>query len=199
MATGFGALFCKWFSFAREWMYSRIPRLPMRCLFGAALVVITALVFGRAVLGPGTDFIKDIVGGGLPAVTGGGILGPQEGPRFAAAAILVLLALGKMLSTTFTVGSGLSAGLTYPSILIGAALGAAGAHVAGVDAAVAVETHYAFVACGVAAVLAGVMNIPLTATILVAEIFGLQQCVPGIVGSVTAYSLARHIVIYRYR
>jgi CIC family chloride channel protein len=198
-ATAFGALFCKWFSFAREWMYSRLPRLSTRCLFGAVMVVITAVLFGRAVLGPGTGFIEDIVAGRLPEVRGSGLLGAPEGWTRTAAVLLVFLAFGKMFSTTFTIGSGLSAGLTYPSLLIGAAIGAAGGRIAGVEAAASPETHYAFVACGVAAVLSGVMNIPLTAAILVAEMFGLQQSVPGIIGSVIAYSLARHIVIYRYR
>ena len=198
-ATLFGAGFCVFFSRVREWLYSRIPRLSLRCLFGAAAVVAVAAVFGRGVLGPGTDFLKNIVVGGLPEIRGAGLDGLASPSFVAIAGFLLLLCVGKALSTTFTIGSGLSAGLTYPSILMGAALGAAGARLAGVDPAMYLETHYAFVACGVSAVLASVMNIPLTSAILVAELFGLNQSVPGIIGSVAAYSLARDIVIYRYQ
>ncbi|MCD6405803.1 MAG: chloride channel protein, partial [Planctomycetes bacterium] len=198
-ATLFGILFCKVFSFVNDRLTKYVPRLSLRCLVGAALVVGTAAAlgpFGRALLGPGIEFIKDIVAGRIPAVQGGpaGDILPAR-----IVVILVFLAAGKMLATSFTIGSGLSAGLTYPSILVGAAVGSAGARLAGVDPAASPETHYAFVACGVAALLASVMNIPLAAAILVAEIFGFNQSVPGIIGSVIAYSLARHIVIYRYK
>lgn len=197
-ATLFGAGFCILFSRVREWLYRHVPRLSLRCIFGAAIVVVTATVFGRGVLGPGTDFIKDIVGGGLPEVRGTGLESLASPSFVTIAGFLVILAVGKALATTFTIGSGLSAGLTYPSILMGAALGAAGARLAGLDPELALDTHYAFVACGVSALLTSVMNIPLTSTILVAELFGLNQSVPGIIGSVVAYSLARNIVIYRY-
>jgi len=194
-ATLFGAFFCRFFTFVHGWMRRRVPRLSMRCLFGAVFVVVTAALFGRTVLGAGTAFIRDVVAGGLPEVTGAATaeINPAR-----IAWILLLLAAGKMLATTFTVGSGLSAGLTYPSVLIGAALGSAGARLAGVPVASNLETQYAFAACGISAVLASVMNIPLTSAILVAELFGINQSVPGIIGSVVAYSLARHVVIYRY-
>jgi CIC family chloride channel protein len=195
VATGVGIVFCRFFSVVRDWMTRHVRTLSIRCLFGAAAVVVSAVVFGRTVLGPGTDFIKDVVQGGLPAVRGSSLAG-EAGVRIAG--FLLLLALGKMLATTFTIGSGLSAGLTYPSILMGACVGAAGARLAGLDPATNPETCYAFVACGVSALLASVMNIPLTAAILVTELFGLNQSVPGIIGSVAAYSLARHVVIYRY-
>lgn len=199
VVSGAGAFFSKFFKACSRGLERHVETLSIRVLAGTALLAATAGIFGyvgRASLGAGTQFIREITAGGLPAVRGM----PQAATAAGAAAgILVLLALCKILTTTFTVGSGLTAGLTYPSILVGASLGAAGSHIAAMFTQVNIQTHYAFVACGVAAMLASVMNIPLTATVLVGELFGLEHSFVAIIGSVTAFALAKRVVIYPYK
>ncbi len=194
----FGVLFCKSFALVDRTTRRWVAHPSLRVLLGALLVAGTAWAFGpvgRASLGAGTLFIREIAAGHLPQVSGMPM--PANAPLLIAGLLLVL-ALAKMLATSFTIGSGLSVGLTFPSVYMGASLGAAASQLASAVVPITFETHYAFVACGVAAMLTSVMNIPLAATVLVGEIFGLEQSFVAIIGSVVAFALAKPVVIYHY-
>ncbi|MFT4083235.1 MAG: chloride channel protein [Nocardioides sp.] len=108
----------------------------------------------------------------LPQLYGVGypVLGKAVGGGYAVW-FLLLLAAGKMVATSLTIGIGGSGGVFAPSLFLGAMLGAAfgeiaqvaGAHIAPVGA-------YAVI--GMAAVFAGAARAPITAVVMLFELTG---------------------------
>ncbi|MGM0607220.1 MAG: chloride channel protein, partial [Candidatus Muiribacteriota bacterium] len=113
--------------------------------------------------------------------------------------LLILLFFGKILTTSFTVGSGGSAGVFGPSIVIGGALGG----IVGIGYNLVV-TESLFVdpgtmgILGMAGFFTAVANTPLSTLILVAEITGnFNLLVPGLWVIGLSYSASRHYGIFR--
>jgi len=76
----------------------------------------------------------------------------------------------KVAATSITLGSGGSGGLFAPSLVLGSLLGGMFSHLAGVFFPNIIGSHETYIAAGIAAVLAGVFNAPLTAVIMVIEL-----------------------------
>lgn len=111
-------------------------------------------------------------------------------------AILLVIIVVKILSNCITVGSGMSAGFTGPSALVGMLLGVAAALFLGVE--LGSPTYFAFVAAGFAGMLSSSMNVPLAAAILSIEIFGLEYSFPAAVSAVIGFQLMRSTTLYDY-
>jgi chloride channel protein, CIC family len=123
----------------------------------------------RAILGGA------IVGGTaawIPAVAGNGyepLNAMLDAPMTVRA--VTLLVVGKVVATSASVASGVPGGVFTPMLLVGAAVGTVWAHVIGLVASTQVNIgSYALV--GMAAVTAGSIHAPLTATIMVFELSG---------------------------
>lgn len=87
--------------------------------------------------------------------------------------LFILLAFGKLLSTTMTISSGAPGGAFAPSLVIGAALGAAfGTTLPHMAIRGVVEPTTAYVLAGMGAMLAGVFQAPLTGLVIIFEISG---------------------------
>jgi CIC family chloride channel protein len=109
-----------------------------------------------ALLGPGYGLVQ----GAIERVT----------PDLWWAALLALLALGKILATAFTVGSGCSGGIFAPSLVIGGAL--AGAVGAALHGTIFAPPPAAAVVIGMAAFLAVTHRTPVAALLMVSEVTG---------------------------
>jgi len=156
---------------------------------GLACAVLGFALQGK-VLGPGAELLSEM-------------LEPDLAHPAAMGAVLVgLLLLGKLAATVVTVGSGNPAGLTFPVLLIGAMGGKIMASVLvpimGSSSGCADSAHIAYVATGMAGLLAAVLNVPIAALVIVMEIFGTSYAVPAALGSIIAFTLARSDVVYRY-
>jgi chloride channel protein, CIC family len=123
----------------------------------------------RAILGGA------IVGGTaawIPAVAGNGyepLNAMLDAPMTVRA--VTLLVVGKVVATSASVASGVPGGVFTPMLLVGAAVGTVWAHVIGLVASTQVNIgSYALV--GMAAVTAGSIHAPLTATVMVFELSG---------------------------
>jgi len=104
-----------------------------------------------------------------------------EGTITSAGFLLVLFA-AKMLATSFTVGSGGSGGVFFPSLMMGGALGAAFAIVIGL------EPIPLFAIAGMGAMMSGVSKTPIAASVLMAEVIGgYNVLIPIMLASVVAY------------
>ena len=116
--------------------------------------------------------------------------------------VLALLLVGKILATVFTVGSGNPAGLTGPVLMVGAMAGSImGSWLIPVCACgpgSGASEHIAFVAVGMAGMLAAVLNVPIAAVVILMEVFGTSYALPAVLGSIIAFSIARSEVVYRY-
>ncbi|MBU0754489.1 MAG: chloride channel protein [Planctomycetes bacterium] len=115
----------------------------------------------------------------------------------AAAGLLALIALGKMVATAFSIGSGGSGGVFGPAVVIGGALG-------GVIGIVAQQAFPgmdiqpgAFVVVGMAGFFAAAANTPISTIIMVSEMTGnYNLLVPSMWVCMIAYTLCRRYTIY---
>jgi len=156
----------------------------LKSFIGGAAVCVIGLIFTRKVLGPGTELFDMLMHGTEHQVGTG------------AALWLLFLIAGKIISTSMTVGSGLSGGLFAPCMLLGIMSGAAVANMLGTAAGT--ESYFILTAVGVAAMLSGVMNVPISGAVIVMELYGIDYAVPAALASVIVFQLLRTTTIYAY-
>lgn len=153
-----GAFFSRIF----YWVQGRFDRLRVSNVFkpaiGGALVGAIAIA-SPGVLGAGDEVISELVR--TPGDAGN-----------AALLVLALLVVAKIFATAITIGSGGSGGVFGPSLLLGAALGAAIGLLAHelAPGMAGLPGHYAMV--GMGALLAATARAPLTSIFLVFELTG---------------------------
>jgi len=111
--------------------------------------------------------------------------------------LFFLLACLKGATNCITVGSGLSAGFNGPSLIMGLFIGASVATLLGYTGSDG--SYYAFLAAGMAGLLSSSMNVPLSAAIMVSEIFGPAYSLPATVASLVAFQLSRSSSLYNYQ
>ncbi len=119
----------------------------------------------------GTGLIIGIIGLFLPQVLGVGYGTIQDilNKNIVALWLLLALLIVKLFLTPFSIGGGFLGGVFAPSLYLGAALGGAyGIAAAGLFPGLGIDPQ-AFALVGMAAVLAGSVHAPLTATILLFE------------------------------
>ncbi|QUH24893.1 chloride channel protein [Serpentinicella alkaliphila] len=132
------------------------------------------LIFIPKVAGKGTDIIQELI-------TGQMTLG-----------FLMLIIIGKMLATSFTVASGGSAGLVITALFLGAATGNCLSVIVGAESGLSSS----LVIAGMTASLAGIANVPLAAAIMLVEMVGLRIAIPATLGSIIGYAIGHNRVIY---
>ncbi len=105
---------------------------------------------------------------------------------------LLALFAAKMLATSFTVGSGGSGGVFFPSLMMRGALGAAFASLTGL------APMPLFVIAGMGAMMAGVSKTPIAATVLMAEVVGgYTVLIPVMLASAAAYIVTGDQTLFR--
>jgi len=124
-----------------------------------------------------------------------GLTGRLDGMGYTSV-ILLLMIFVKILGNCITVGSGMSAGFTGPSALVGMLLGVSAVHMLGIE--LGSPTYFAFIAAGFAGMLSSSMNVPLAAAIISIEVFGLQYSFPAAVSAVIGFQMMRSNTIYDY-
>ncbi len=152
---------------------------------GAVGLALYLLVSDRRVLdvmSTGYGILQDVLGGGPPVGLG----------------VLLLVAFGKILTTSLTIGSGGSAGVFGPSMVIGGTLGAAVGQVlhSWVPGVVQAPANYAIV--GMAGFFAAAANTPLSTIIMVSEMTGnYELLVPAVWVCALSFLVSRRWSIYR--
>ena len=108
--------------------------------------------------------------------------------------IALLILFGKILATSFTIGSGGSGGVFAPSIVIGSMLGAAVGDLAS-DFAMGEKSN--FVLVGMSAFVSAVAKTPLASIMMVLEMTGSYKLLPALMlASTISYYLSGDISIY---
>jgi CIC family chloride channel protein len=111
--------------------------------------------------------------------------------------VMLVVALGKILATSFTISSGGSGGVFAPSLVIGAMLGGAFGAVAVVLFPAVVQDPRAYVLVGMAGFFAGVANTPIATLIMVSELTGNYGLLaPLMLVCVVAMVISRRDTIY---
>lgn len=147
-------------------------------------------VLGGALAGSFALFLPDALGQGYGIVQ-------QALTGEVAVGVLLAIAIGKTLTTSFTVGSGQSGGVFGPAIVVGGALaGAVGITLHGLMPAISPPPG-AFVVVGMAGFFAGAANTPISTIIMVSEITGnYRLLVPSMWVCVIAFMLVRRSSLY---
>jgi CIC family chloride channel protein len=153
--------------------------LPVKTALGMLLTGLTLLALpGKEVLGPGLELIGDTIAGDFNL----------------ALMLMGMLLVGKLLATTFTLGSGNSGGVFAPSLFMGAVLGGmvgTAAHALWPEVAV---NPGAYAIVGMAAVFAGAARAPITAILIVFEMSGDYKLIlPLMLATVLATLLAENL------
>lgn len=171
ISVGFMQVFSK-----IEKIFKRIPKRRYHPIYGGILVGIM-LIFLPEVGGTGTNIIQDMITSNFQF-------------RF-----LVILLIGKILATSFTVNSGGSAGLVIPALFVGAI---GGNMVARFVAIGDVGFTASLVTAGMAASLSSIANVPVAAAVMLIEMVGLKLGIPATLGSVIGYAIGKRRVIYGF-
>ncbi len=158
-----GYIYVQVFYGLRNHFFRRLP-IPnfLKPAVGGLMLGILALWLPQLMCG-GYGWIQLAMDGKLPEAMGG---------NWPPIAMLLILCLGKILATSFTISSGGSGGVFAPSLFIGAMLG--GAYGMACDRLFpgAIEHHEAFVLVGMGGFFAGVAKVPLTSILMVCEMSG---------------------------
>jgi CIC family chloride channel protein len=162
----------------------------MKTLIGALLVSLIGLGV-PAVLGTGEELLGEM----LSAFGAQEGVGKLVGLHGSIIAVLILLAVMKMLATSFTVGSGLSGGLLTPSLFIGAMVG----QVIGMMIGSRIGLQPAVLAyVGMASLAGAAFKAPIGLAFFVAEIGGTPALiVPGLISSLTASLATRRVTFIK--
>ncbi len=112
--------------------------------------------------------------------------------------VLLVLAIGKILTTSVSIGSGGSGGVFGPSMVIGGALGGAVGLLAHQWMPGVVTQPGAYVAVGMAGFFAAAANTPISTLVMVSEMTGnYQLLLPSLWVCAISYPLARRWTLYR--
>lgn len=189
IAVAIGAfLFVRIFYGARD-QFERLPIPPaLRPALGGALTGLLALVVWKVM---GTPEVLAIMGFGYGAVQGaldGGMPG---------ATVLIVIAVGKMLATGLTIGSGGSSGVFGPSMVIGGAIGGAVGITLNHWFPSLVPHPGAYVIVGMAGFFAGAANTPISTIIMVSEMTrNYDLLLPALWVTTLAFVLLRNVALY---
>jgi CIC family chloride channel protein len=154
-----------------------------------------------------SNYLKPAIGGGLTGIIGfflphtlafGYGYAQKALNQEASLAFLLSLAIGKMLTTSFSIGSGGSGGLFGPSIVIGAALGGLVGQLSHQLLPGVVGSPGALVVVGMAGFFAAVSNTPISTIIFVSEMTNSYHLLlPSLLVCSTAYLATRRWTIFR--
>ncbi len=114
------------------------------------------------------------------------------------ATLFLMVALGKIFATGFSIGSGGSGGVFGPSVVIGGAVGGAIGMIFHDLIPSVVPSHAPFIIVGMAGFLAAGSNIPVTAVIVVSEITGSYHLLlPSMLVCSLSFYLSKRWNLYR--
>ena len=172
-----------------EWMRPAVGGLALGLLCTPIIVVI-----GNAIGRPGQGL--GILGGGYGAVQMA-ISGSTWLPTgWNAVGLLLLLAAVKLVATTFTIGSGGSAGDFAPSLAIGGLVGGAFGRAAQIWVDPSIDPG-AFALVGMGCFYGGIAHVPLSALVLVCELAGnYDLLVPLMLALAVAFVALRKRTLY---
>lgn len=172
--------------------FARLPFTKyLRPAAGAAVAGVIGIFFPQ-VLGLGYGFLQTLIDGNLSQVTTNYVALPLF-------AVLVAVILLKILATAFTVGSGGSAGVFAPSLVIGGFVGAAFWMAMNQFLPGWIPIPAPLVIVGMMALFGGVGRVPIAVMLMVSEMTGsLNLLAPSMVAVVVAYFVATpKYTIYR--
>ncbi len=171
-----------------QWNIPQFVKPIIGGLITGILVLILILVTGNKtytldVMGGGYGILQDIVTNGI---------------KNTGVTILILVAIGKILTTSFTIGSGGSAGVFGPSMVIGGTVGAASGYLLQFIFPGMTLYPSTFAIVGMAGFFAAAANTPISTIIMVSELTGnYELLMPSMWVCTLSFLVARKWSIYQ--
>ncbi|WP_108975478.1 chloride channel protein [Leptospira ryugenii] len=186
----FGFIFVRFYHWIRERFQNwNIPNY-LKPAVGGVFVGSIALIFPE-ILGSGFGFLQKFITGEEIKSYHFGLSGPV---------FFLLIALMKILSTSFTVASGGSAGLLGPSFFIGGMLGGFVSSLAQILFPELGILIFPFILVGMGSFFAGVARAPIAGMIMVCDMIGSYNLLPPLmIVSVIAAILSNKMSIYKHQ
>lgn len=202
-------LYVKSFYGVRHLMFTRLTRMPnhVKPMIGGLATGIVgfflpeALATGYGVLQvcfeSGVNALPDL--SAMPSAAAVTALLPADaGPLLVTGLLLTLIAVGKIFTTAFTVGSGGSGGVFGPAVAIGGALGGATGLLCVYLFPTLSISPGAFALVGMAGFFAGAANTPVSTIVMVSEMTGnYNLLVPSMLVCLVAYALCQRFTLYQ--
>lgn len=163
-------------------------RVALKVVVGTVSASLLVWLVNPALFGGALGVVHGVLQGELEILYG------ALSPSVSLALVVVVALVVRLVATCLTIGSGMSAGLLGPAALIGLLAGVFASVVIGVEPGSA--GYYALLAAGFAGMLAGVMNVPIAASVMTVEVFGLAFGLPAGLAAVVGFQMNRHRTIY---
>ncbi|PJZ78232.1 chloride channel protein [Leptospira neocaledonica] len=187
-----GAFLIKVFQFVQEWSKSwKFPTWLKPALGGIPVGIIG--YFLPEVLGTGAGVLQDVLEGSFQFPNYSSYLNQDLQIIF----FFLLLAFLKIITTSFTIGSGGSAGMFGPSLFIGGMLGGALGTFAKLVLGYQVPVA-SFVLVGMGAFYAGIASAPIAGMVMICEIIGSYSLLPPLmIVSIITFVLSHKLNLYK--
>ncbi|MBI9066489.1 MAG: chloride channel protein [Salinivirgaceae bacterium] len=177
---------------AIEDIFEKIEKKKYRLLIGAPALGLLIFIF-PAFYGEGYDVIKAMLAGNADMVFTDSIFASWVDSAWVFAGFFLALILLKVIATTITIGAGGIGGIFAPSLFTGAILGYLFAWTSN-SLGIADLSESSFALVGMASVLGGVLQAPLTGIFLIAEITsGYELIVPLMLATTISYVTTKYL------
>ncbi len=161
----------------------------LKLFLGATIASSAVFFFSPALAGNITGLIEAIIEGEVIEVL----------PLFGSLPIVVLYILFILIiatSSTVSIASGISVGLTSPTIVIGLLTGAVSAMILGYNPGD--PAYYFLLVAGFSGLLSSTINVPIGAAIIAIESFGATYGFCAGISSIIGFQVNRHHTLYDY-
>lgn len=167
--------------------------LTLQRLFAGGIIVGVLIFFFPPLYGEGFSALKSILSGHSEELANGSLFSSLSGNVYYLILYLILLLIFKVIAMAITTGSGGVGGIFAPTLFMGGITG----FVCGTSLNLlpfASVSDKNFVLAGMAGVMSGVMQAPLTAIFLITEITGSHELfVPLSITAAAAYMLSKYL------
>lgn len=185
-----GRLYTLYFSYvSRMFRKGNKQKIVLKLFIGGTCASVAVFLFSPQMAGNMKDVISSLLSGEIYPVR-----------DFFSGNPSILIYLGFIVviatSSVFSIASGISVGLTSPSVLIGLFLGAIMASILGVEASD--YLYYFLLVAGFTGLLSSTINVPLSAAVIAIESFGASYGFCAGISSIIGFQVNRHHTLYEY-
>ncbi len=195
----FSAVFSVYFTRTTLWLEDKIRSIKrpyLRWAFSATCLGLLIFLF-PPLFGEGYDHLKELLNGGMINLEGQTVLSFFMDSAWSVPVFFLMILLLKVFSMSLTNAGGGVGGTFGPTLFIGAIAGFVVSRTINLIGDFAVVPEQNFVLVGMAGLMAGVMQAPMTAIFLIADMTGgYELLIPLIITATISYAVTRAVEPY---
>ena len=195
----FSALFSVYFTRTTLWLEDKIKNIRrpyVRWALSATCFGLLIFLF-PPLFGEGYGHLRELLNGGMPDLEGETVLAFFMHSAWSVPVFFLMILLLKVFAMSFTNAGGGVGGTFGPTLFIGAIAGFVVSRTINLIGGAAVVPENNFVLVGMAGLMAGVMQAPMTAIFLIADMTGgYELLIPLIITATISYAATRAVEPY---